>query len=853
MRIVIDMQGAQTTFSGNRGVGRHTIELVKAMAQNPKGHEIIIALNGAFPDTIEVIRAELAGILPHENIKVWQQFFDTTSIITENKWRKKAGEILREEFLNSIGGDIIFSTNLQEGLLDAACTSVKILPTESLICSTLHDVTPLIYPDEYLKDSKIRGWYQEKIDFIRKSDIILTVSSSSKSEISELLKIPLEKIHVIYNGINHDKFSPRIIGFNEKRELLARMNISGHFIMYVGGTDLCKNLDRLFSSFSKLPKSILDSYQLVMVGGGFKHQEIYYRKKIEDFDIKDQVVFTGQVDDDELVMLYNLCDLFVFPSIHEGFGLPPLEAMACGAAVITSNTSSLPEVVGHEYALFDPYDDNSIAEKIEHALNDIEFRNLLKIRGAQQARMFSWDSSAERLLTLLEIIVENDYRTSTSSKRYDPIKNIINHVSSMCSGLPFDDSDLIALSVSISETFCQRKDRKPIIFVDVSAIIKQDDRSGIQRLTRAICNELLISPHPNVDIELVYTTTDDSEFYRANKLINEILGVFQECVSNDWVEFCPGDILLFLDLHPAVAISHRKKTQFLRNKGVFVYHVVYDIVPALRPEFFWPDLCSEFYEWLQAVSNSDGAICISRTVADELFGWLKTNGPERIRPLKIGWFHPGADLENSVPTRGLTDDALQVLAQLAARTSFLMVGTIEPRKGHAQALAAFEQLWKKGMDVNLVIVGREGWKVEKLAKALLDHTETGRRIFWLEGISDEYLEKVYASCTCLMAASECEGFGLPLIEGAQHKLPIIARDIPVFREVAGDHAFYFKGKEPTDLANAVKEWLKLYKSGQHPKSDGMPWLTWKQSTEKLLDIILLGQWYTGWKNQKSGQ
>jgi glycosyltransferase involved in cell wall biosynthesis len=104
-----------------------------------------------------------------------------------------------------------------------------------------------------------------------------------------------------------------------------------------------------------------------------------------------------------------------------------------------------------------------------------------------------------------------------------------------------------------------------------------------------------------------------------------------------------------------------------------------------------------------------------------------------------------------------------------------------------------------------------------------------------------------------MAASECEGFGLPLIEGAQHKLPIIARDIPVFREVAGDHAFYFKGKEPTDLANAVKEWLKLYKSGQHPKSDGMPWLTWKQSTEKLLDIILLGQWYTGWKNQKSGQ
>jgi glycosyltransferase involved in cell wall biosynthesis len=160
-----------------------------------------------------------------------------------------------------------------------------------------------------------------------------------------------------------------------------------------------------------------------------------------------------------------------------------------------------------------------------------------------------------------------------------------------------------------------------------------------------------------------------------------------------------------------------------------------------------------------------------------------------------------------------------------------MVGTVEPRKGYLQAIAAFEHLWNEGVDANIVIVGKEGWKdlpndlrrtIPEIVSRLRHHPELGRRLFWLEGISDEYLEKIYTASTCLIAASEGEGFGLPLIEAAQHKLPIIVRDIPVFREVAGNHAFYFSGKEPTDLAGAVVRWLELYRSGKNPASDGMP-------------------------------
>ena len=167
-----------------------------------------------------------------------------------------------------------------------------------------------------------------------------------------------------------------------------------------------------------------------------------------------------------------------------------------------------------------------------------------------------------------------------------------------------------------------------------------------------------------------------------------------------------------------------------------------------------------------------------------------------------------------------------------------MVGTIEPRKGQKQTLAAFEQLWAQGVDVNLVIVGKQGWMVETLIEALCSHTERNRRLFWLESISDEYLEKIYNASNCLIAASEGEGFGLPLIEAAQHNLPIIARDIPVFREVAGEHASYFQGFEPSDLMHAIKHWIELSTNSQTPSPEGMHWITWQDSAKNLLNRII---------------
>jgi glycosyltransferase involved in cell wall biosynthesis len=207
---------------------------------------------------------------------------------------------------------------------------------------------------------------------------------------------------------------------------------------------------------------------------------------------------------------------------------------------------------------------------------------------------------------------------------------------------------------------------------------------------------------------------------------------------------------------------------------------------------------------------------------------------------KIDWFHLGADIPKSANSVGLPSEARATLKGLSQRPSILLVGTVEPRKGHAQSLRAVELLWAAGHDVNLVIVGKEGWRVEALVERLRSHPERGKRLYWLEGISDEYLEQVYQACDVLLAASEGEGFGLPLIEAAQKRIPLLVRDIPVFREVAGVSADYFvNSSDPEVLADTLLQWLVKHKSGAVIKSDDMHWLTWDQSADQFVKRMIL--------------
>jgi glycosyltransferase involved in cell wall biosynthesis len=166
-----------------------------------------------------------------------------------------------------------------------------------------------------------------------------------------------------------------------------------------------------------------------------------------------------------------------------------------------------------------------------------------------------------------------------------------------------------------------------------------------------------------------------------------------------------------------------------------------------------------------------------------------------------------------------------------------MVGTLEPRKRHAQVLDAFELLWEQGLEVELHIVGRRGWLVDQLIERLTQHPRSGQQLVWREDASDEELAEGYASSSALISASAGEGFGLPLIEAARYGLPIIARDLPVFREILGENAFYFSGNEAHDLAQALEQWLLAESRGDTITPHAIEFQSWPDSAAQILQEL----------------
>ena len=556
------------------------------------------------------------------------------------------------------------------------------------------------------------------------------------------------------------------------------------------------------------------------------------------------MVYAGYIDDDELARLYNICRAFVFPSFYEGFGLPALEAMQCGAPVIASNSTSIPEVVGSTVALFDPNSVDDIADKLQRVLTDDEFRADLIARQLQQSRRFSWDESARRAINAFE-----DFHAGAATgppRTVSVYNDLIACTAQILRNKPLRRQAMLATAMAIAQNHPEPRADKTL-FVDVSELNQRDANTGVQRVTRSILKQLLENPPAGYVVEPVYGTPERPGYRYARKFAQGFLQREQAAPEERFIDVRRGDVFFALDLQHHVVARNRLYYPHLRDLGVKVYFVIHDLLPIQFPHYFRAGSADEHQRWLSVISQADGVVCVSRTVADQYVDWLAKSGVSRLRPLAIGWSHNGADLTVSAAHAGLSQTSQATLTALSNGPSFLMVGTIEPRKGHAQVLAAFERLWDSGHDLRLVIVGRPGWTVEALREKLRHHPKLGSLLFWLEDVSDADLDRMYDACSCLVAASEGEGFGLPLIEAAQHGLPILARDIPVFREIADEHASFFEGRTPEALAEAVSKWLTLRAQNRHPHSEGMPWVTWAQSADRLKAILLEGDWYKVWR------
>lgn len=273
------------------------------------------------------------------------------------------------------------------------------LPCASVV--TFHDLTFYLFPELHRRSKRLFFPFAIQMS-ARKADALIAVSESTRQDSIRLLKVPAEKIFAVQLGVD-EGFHP-IKDDSLREEILDHYQLPDKFILYVGLVEPRKNLPLLIQSFRDLVDAGL-SHQLVIVGRmGWMYQEVF--KQIEALRLKDRIKFTGYVPRQYLPIVYNLAELFVYPTLYEGFGLPVLEAMACGTPVVTSNISSLPEIVGDAGILVTPGDEDALAQAMIGVLNDRELQRTLAEKGRIRSKNFSWKRTAKETLQVYQHVLE---------------------------------------------------------------------------------------------------------------------------------------------------------------------------------------------------------------------------------------------------------------------------------------------------------------------------------------------------------------------------------------------------------------------------------------------------------------
>lgn len=264
---------------------------------------------------------------------------------------------------------------------------------------TIHDLTFKVYPQMMKGLDSL--YYNLFVPLSAKNaDVIIADSFNTKKDIIKYLGIDEKKIEVVYPGVD-ERFSP-IQNISQLDNFQRRYNLPANFILTVSTLEPRKNIIRLVNAYHKLKTSL--DHKLVIAGAkGWKYSSVFER--VKELNLQNSVIFTNYIPDEELPLLYNLADMFVFPSLYEGFGLPVLEAMACGTPVITSNVASLPEVIGEAGLLINPLNENELVNAIYQVLSDKKLSTQLAQKGIKQAKLFSWEKSALEIKKIYERIL----------------------------------------------------------------------------------------------------------------------------------------------------------------------------------------------------------------------------------------------------------------------------------------------------------------------------------------------------------------------------------------------------------------------------------------------------------------
>lgn len=263
---------------------------------------------------------------------------------------------------------------------------------------TLHDVIPIMFPEKFFENEKAKQWYLKRLSWVKKAARVITISEASKKDLIEKLKIPAKKIEVIYPAID-PHFHP--VSLKKAKNILTKYKIQSPYLLAVSAFSFHKNMSRIFQAFKiYLEESGNKLLKLVIVCKLIKKEKKAWQQEIEKMELQDKVILTNFVSDEDLPAMYSGAEALIFPSIYEGFGLPILEAFACGTPVITSYISSMPEAAGKAALFVDPYFVNDMTKAIKKIITNRKLRTELIKLGFKQLKKFSWDQSAQQTLNI---------------------------------------------------------------------------------------------------------------------------------------------------------------------------------------------------------------------------------------------------------------------------------------------------------------------------------------------------------------------------------------------------------------------------------------------------------------------
>ncbi|VXC01895.1 glycosyltransferase family 1 protein [Brevundimonas sp. G8] len=856
MRIVLDLQAIQAPANRSRGIGRAYRSLVREIILQRGDHEVLVVISGLLYDYAEEIWAQLSDILPIENFHVWHGIVEVSwhQARQNDTWayQRRINTILYQSFLTGLKPDVVLFGNFCDGYHDACLLPVPAGAYEIPVVMICYDLIPLVYPQLY-DDRTGNGFidfYREHLAYLKKSHHIFAISESVKDDIVQFLDYSATDITMTSLGFTN--LSTATPTSSQVQDVCHKYNIRKPFILYVSAQDPRKNHVGVIEAFARLEPHIRDSYQIVFAGSNFNDLG-RLSAVIQANDLPQSVLSVAvHPTDEDLQVLYKLAHLGIFPSLYEGFGLGILESMAFGLPVIASSTSAMPEVMGRNDALFDPTDADDMAAKMAQGLTDEAFRSDLRDYGLEHVEKWDWAACGMRAIAGLE------HAHSKAGTRLPDGFSARKWAIEQIGALPLPntaagaeiDTILANAATAIDLTYpTSAPIERRRIFIDVSEFVHYDYNTGIQRVIKCIVIEMARQLE-DVELALVYSHADGIGYHYARNLQDHLLNgksrrpFDQE--STERVVFSDGDTLLHSELTMPQLIRQRFHLQTLREIGVKTVFIVYDLIPINYSFHEGHHAKEAMLSWLSCLLQGDKLISISRATEDDVRASVIEHDLPFQPMVELDWFHLGGDFHNYVHQDAVKRSTSEVLetfrekeiAGLRGKTNFLMVGTIEPRKSHADMLRAMEVLWEKGSDVNLIIVGKVGWLDEKQMTYIKQHPELGRRFFLFNDLTDVQLDEIYHLSTCLLYFSKVEGFGLPLIEAAQHGVPIIVRDAPVFREVCGEHAFYFPDNlSPIEVAPYIEQWLSLHENGEHPTSTNMPWLTWRESIRGLITKI----------------